>query len=72
MGMDDKLIFINGFGREEVFDIMRAVKKVVKNPQDVAFCMGTPDNMSFTVKELISQVTEEHRLMTRQKGEAGT
>ena len=70
--MDDKLIFINGFGREEVFDIMRAVKKVVKNPQDVAFCMGTPDNMSFTVKELISQVTEEHRLMTRQKGEAGT
>ncbi len=65
--MDDKLIFINGFSRDEVFEIMRAVKKVVKEPQDVAFCMGTPDNMSFTVKELISQVTEEHRMMTKGK-----
>ena len=63
--MDDKLIFINGFSREDVFEIMRAVKKVVKDPQDVAFCMGTPDNMFFTVKELISQVTEEHRMMTK-------
>ena len=63
--MDDKLIFINGFSREEVFEIMRAVKKVVKDPQDVAFCMGTPDNMFLTVKELISQVTEERRMMTK-------
>jgi hypothetical protein len=66
-GMEDKLIFINGFSREEVFEIMRAIKKVVKEPQDVAFCMGTPANMSFTVKELISQVTEEHRMMTKGK-----
>ena len=65
--MEEKLIFINGFSREEVFEIMRAVKKVVKEPQDVAFCMGTHDNMSFTVKELISQVTEEHRMMTKGK-----
>ncbi len=63
--MDDKLIFINGFSREEVFEIMRTVKKVVKDPQDVAVCMGTPANMFFTVKELISQVTEEHRMMTK-------
>ncbi|MCQ2603436.1 MAG: DUF3783 domain-containing protein [Spirochaetia bacterium] len=65
--MDDKVIFINGFQREEVFDIMRAVKKAVKDPEKIAFCMGTEDNMSFTVKELISQVSAEHHIMTGRK-----
>ena len=67
MPMDNKVIFINGFSRDKTMEIMRAVKNVLKNPQQVAFCMGTESNMHWQVKDLIEQVSEEHRRMTGQK-----
>ena len=65
--MNEKVILINGFSKDETMEIMRAVKNVLKNPQQVAFCMGTESNMQWKVKDLIEQVAEEHRRMTGQK-----
>jgi len=62
--MNDKVIFMNGFSRDETIEIMHAVKNVLKNPNQVAFCMGTDNNMQWQVKDLIEHVTKEHKLMT--------
>ena len=58
--MDDKVIFINGFSNDEAVKIMRAVKGVIENPADTAFCMGTEANRDWNVKDLIRDVREEH------------
>jgi len=65
--MDEKVIFINGFSRDETLEIMHTVKNVLKNPSQVAFCMGTDSNIQWQVKDLIEYVAEEHRHMTGQK-----
>lgn len=60
---DDKLIFINGFNQAETLRIMKAVKGVLDDPGDTAFCMGTPSNRSWTVSALIGEVRREHEYM---------
>lgn len=61
--MGEKVIFINGFTKDEVIEIMRAVKNTIKKPENIAFCMGTEQNIEWKVKELIEHVMEEHNFM---------
>jgi hypothetical protein len=61
--MNDKIIFINGFTKDETIKIMRAVKGAVENPSDAAFCMGTDANREWIVKDLIREVREEHEYL---------
>ena len=65
--MEDKVIFINGFTRDETFAIMRAVKGVIDNPGDIAFSMGTETNRSWLVGDLIKEVRQEHEYMKKYK-----
>ena len=61
--MSDKIIFINGFTKDETIKIMRAVKSAIENPADAAFCMGTDANREWIVKDLIREVREEHEYL---------
>lgn len=61
--MESKVIFINGFSKEETVKIMRAVKGVIENPGDTAFCMGTETNREWIVKDLLREVSEEHEFI---------
>ncbi len=44
---------------------MRGVRSVVSDPRSVAFCTSTPKNLEWKVKDLITDVVEEHRYMQR-------
>jgi hypothetical protein len=61
--MNSKVIFLNGFSKDEALKIMRAVKGTIENPDDTAFCMGTEANRQWLVKDLIAEVREEHEYM---------
>lgn len=61
--MSEKIVFINGFSKEETVKIMRAAKGAVENPDDIAFCMGTESNRKWVVSDLIREVREEHEYM---------
>ena len=63
--MNSKVIFLNGFSKEEALKIMRAVKSTIENPDDAAFCMGTEANREWLVKDLIAEVREEHDYMKK-------
>ncbi len=61
--MSDRVVFINGFSKEETVKIMRAVKGVIEDPDNAAFCMGTESNRGWLVSDLIREVREEHEYM---------
>lgn len=55
-----KVIFLHGFSQEEIVRIMRGAKSVLEDPKSVAFCMSTENNLGWTVRDLIRDVTEDH------------
>ena len=63
--MDDstKIVFVHGFSDTDVRTLMRAVKAVFQNSDDIAFAMSTANNMNWKVRDLIAEVGEEHRMM---------
>lgn len=60
---DKHVIFLHGFSKDQAVAIMRSVKAAVENPREVAFSMSTPTNVEWKVKDLISEVAEEHEYM---------
>ena len=60
-----KVIFMHGFTSDEMGRILRGVKSVVDDPGMVAFCMSTKNNLDWKIRDLISDVTEEHEYMKK-------
>ncbi len=63
--MASKVVFMHGFTAEEAFAAMRAVKAASADPDDIAFSMSTPNNVEWTVKDLIEELGREHEAMRR-------
>ena len=61
--MDERMILIHGFSREETMKILRAVKASVEDPAGVAFSVTTENNREWVVRDLIREVREEHEYM---------
>lgn len=57
---DGKVIIMHGFEKEKVFEIMRTIKASVENPAEIAFSMSTPVNLEWKLKDIISDVREDH------------
>ena len=57
---DGKLIIMHGFEKDKVFEIMRIIKASVENPSEIAFSMSTPVNLDWKLKDIISDVREDH------------
>ncbi|MBN2652181.1 MAG: DUF3783 domain-containing protein [Spirochaetales bacterium] len=68
--VDEKVVLLNGFSREEVFAILKAVKAVVSDPKEVAFATSTPVNLDWKFKDIISDVSQEHKFFM-QKNKKG-
>ncbi len=71
---DGKVIIMHGFEKEKVFEIMRIIKASVENPNEIAFSMSTPVNLDWKLKDIISDVREDHAYfmeMERKKKEGG-
>ena len=61
--MSEKVVMLHGFSKDEVLTVMRLIKDQMKDRNDVAFCMTTPTNLDWTVKDMIKDVWEEHVYM---------
>lgn len=62
-----KVVIMDGFSHEEIFSVMRAVKGQLGQDVDVAFAMATPHSLEMKLKEIISDVKEEHAYFKKQK-----
>ena len=62
---DERVVLIHGFSREETIAIMRAAKSAVEDPQGVAFTTSTPNNIEWKLRDLITEVREEHEYMRK-------
>jgi len=61
--MEERMILLHGFGRDEVMKILKAVKAVTSDPSDIAFSVTTENNLTWTVQDLVKEVREEHEYM---------
>lgn len=66
--MEERMILLHGFGRDEVMKILKAVKSVASDPSEIAFSVTTENNLTWTVQDLVKEVREEHEYM---KGKSG-
>ncbi len=61
--MEQRLVLLHGFSREEAISIMRSVRRESNGGGDVAFATTTPTNLGWKVRDLIEHVAEEHAAM---------
>jgi len=62
---DERMVLIHGFSREETIAIMRAAKSVAADPQGIAFTTSTPSNIEWKLRDVITEVREEHEYMRK-------
>ncbi|ORC34051.1 hypothetical protein B4O97_14290 [Marispirochaeta aestuarii] len=67
--MSEKLIMFHGFDQDEVLGLMRLLKANIAEPRKVAFCMTTENNLEWKIRDLISDVVEEHEYMLKREEE---
>ncbi len=60
---EKKVILLNGFPQDEIFRIIRVVKALYESPGDIAFAMTTPKSLERTLKDVVTDVAEEHEFM---------
>ena len=61
--MEERMILLHGFSRDEVMKILKAVKSVASDPSGIAFSVTTDTNLAWTVQDLVKEVREEHEYM---------
>ncbi len=64
---NERVVIMHGFEKEKVFEIMRAVKASVDNPSEIAFSVSTPTNLEWKLKDIISDVREDHTYFKEQE-----
>ncbi len=60
---DGKVVLLHGFTQSEISLILKAVKSVVENPQDIAFAMTTPTNMGWRIRDFVADVRGDHEYL---------
>lgn len=60
---DSKALILHGFSKEQIFTIMRAIRREMGTEVDIAFAMTTPHSLTMQLGEIIKDVTEEHAYM---------
>ena len=63
----EKVIFFHGFEREDVFKIIKAIKASASNPKEIAFSMSTPTNLEWKIKDMVTEVREDHAFFKEQE-----
>ncbi len=58
-----KVILLHGFDHAEMSAILKAVKSVAGDPQDIAFAMSTPTNLNWKFRDIIDDVRGDHEYL---------
>ncbi|MDD3822311.1 MAG: DUF3783 domain-containing protein [Sphaerochaetaceae bacterium] len=70
-----KVVILHGFTKDQIFALMRAVKRELGTEADIAFAMTTPHSLGMQLDELIKDVSQDHAYLrdnppVRKKSEA--
>jgi len=57
---EGKVAILHGFTREEIFTIMRAVKRELGPDKDIAFAMTTKHSLQLKLQDVVDDITQEH------------
>lgn len=58
-----RVILLHGFSNTELSAILKAVKSVAEDPQDIAFAMSTPTNLNWKFRDIIEDVRGDHEYL---------
>ena len=61
---NEKVIYIHGFAKKELYALVDLIKKNVPDPKSIAFATSTKNNIKLTVAQLIQEVRKDHHYMT--------
>jgi len=61
---NEKMIYIHGFPKKELYALVDLIKKNVEDPKSIAFATSTKNNVKLTVAQLIQEVRKDHGYMT--------
>ena len=57
---EGKVAILHGFTREEIFAVMRAVKRELGPDKDVAFAMTTKHSLQLKLQDVVDDIAQEH------------
>ena len=61
----EKVVIMHGFTKEQVFTLMRAVKREFGTQEDIAFAMTTARSLENKLADVVNDVAEEHAYMKK-------
>lgn len=61
--MEEKVVIIHGFSKEQLYTVIRAIKGAVEKPQEIAFAKTTPHSLTMQLGAVVKDVAEEHAYM---------
>lgn len=65
----EKVIYLHGFTRKELYALVDLIKKGVENPSEIAFCTSTANNLEMKVKQLVAEVRSDHNYVQEMKAQ---
>ena len=60
-----KVVILHGFSNEQIYAILKAVKREIPDAEDVAFATTTVHSLQMRLQDVISDVTQEHAYMKK-------
>jgi len=63
----EKVIYLHGFEKDDLFKVIKAVKAAVDYPGEIAFSTSTPTNLEWKIKDMIAEVREDHAFFKEQE-----
>jgi hypothetical protein len=57
---DERTVVMHGFAKDEIVKIMRLIKGELENPKEIVFCMSTPTNLEWKLKDIVKDTRNEH------------
>ena len=60
---NERVIYLHGFDKKELFALVDLIKKNSPNPKAIAFSTSTKNNIKMTVEQLIAEVRKDHGTM---------
>ncbi len=60
---EQKVVVVHGFSHEEVYRLLKAVKREFEQGDEIAFAMTTEHSLTMKLGEVVQDVGAEHQYM---------
>ncbi|NNM66750.1 MAG: DUF3783 domain-containing protein, partial [Spirochaetales bacterium] len=64
---NQRVLYLHGFDKKELFGLVDLVKKNVSNPKGIAFATSTLNNLSMPLERLVREVWKDHDYMEERR-----